>query len=47
MKPSWPEYPMPYPHVVARAYTAICLIQALLGVQTVYRLTLRALPGFT
>ncbi|KAF1018009.1 MAG: hypothetical protein E5299_00180 [Burkholderia gladioli] len=31
----------------ARVYTAIRLIQALLGVKTVYRLRLRALQGFT
>ncbi|KAF1017955.1 MAG: hypothetical protein E5299_00214 [Burkholderia gladioli] len=42
-----PEDPTPYPHVVARVYTAMRLIQALLGVKTVYRLTLRALQGFT
>ncbi|KAF1014460.1 MAG: hypothetical protein E5299_00731 [Burkholderia gladioli] len=36
-----------YPHVDARVYTAIRLIQALLGVKTVYRRTLRALQGFT
>ncbi|KAF1011305.1 MAG: hypothetical protein E5299_01434 [Burkholderia gladioli] len=47
MKPSLPECPMPYPHVVARVYTAIRLIQALRGVKTIYRLTLRALQGFT
>ncbi|KAF1010227.1 MAG: hypothetical protein E5299_01731 [Burkholderia gladioli] len=23
MKPSFPEYPTPYPHVVARVYTAM------------------------
>ncbi|KAF1013132.1 MAG: hypothetical protein E5299_00981 [Burkholderia gladioli] len=46
MKPSLPEYPTPYPHVVIHVYTAIGLIQALLGVKTVYRLTLRALQGF-
>ncbi|KAF1018066.1 MAG: hypothetical protein E5299_00136 [Burkholderia gladioli] len=48
MKPSLPEGPAPYPHAVARVYTAIRLIQALLGgVKTVYRRTLRALQGFT
>ncbi|KAF1008075.1 MAG: hypothetical protein E5299_01991 [Burkholderia gladioli] len=48
MKPFLPEYPTPYPHVVARVYMAIGLIQALLGVKTVYRRTLRgALQDFT
>ncbi|KAF1016646.1 MAG: hypothetical protein E5299_00445 [Burkholderia gladioli] len=54
MKPCLPKYPTPYPHVVARVYTrgrpclyGDALIQALLGVKTVYRLTLRALQGFT
>ncbi|KAF1013598.1 MAG: hypothetical protein VB140_03930 [Burkholderia sp.] len=46
MKPSLTEYPTPYPRVVARVCTAIRLIQGLLGVKTVYRLTLRTLQGF-
>ncbi|KAF1015280.1 MAG: hypothetical protein E5299_00701 [Burkholderia gladioli] len=51
MKPSLPEYPpeypTPYPHVVRPCLHGDALIQALLGVKTVYRLTLRALQGFT
>ncbi|KAF1016507.1 MAG: hypothetical protein E5299_00534 [Burkholderia gladioli] len=47
MKPSLPKYPTPYPRVLACIYTVIRLIQALLGVKTVYQLTLRALQGFT
>ncbi|KAF1012689.1 MAG: hypothetical protein E5299_01121 [Burkholderia gladioli] len=47
MKPSLPECPTPYPHVVSPCLYGDTLIQALLGVKTVYRLTVRALQGCT
>ncbi|KAF1012889.1 MAG: hypothetical protein E5299_01044 [Burkholderia gladioli] len=47
MKPSLPEYPTTYLRVVGSRLYGDTLIQAVLGVKTIYRLTLRALQGFT
>ncbi|KAF1011192.1 MAG: hypothetical protein E5299_01467 [Burkholderia gladioli] len=47
MKPSLPECPTPYLQRDRPSLYGDTLIQALLGVKTIYRLTLRALPGFT
>ncbi|KAF1005263.1 MAG: hypothetical protein E5299_02275 [Burkholderia gladioli] len=47
MKPALPGYPTPHTHAWSPRLYGDTLIQALLDVKTVYRLTLRALQGFT